>query len=137
MASTIELLDRLEEILKEALGQDKAREFKTTIIIRLYENTLKENEEREIPIVEEKLRERFKKELATKDDVYYIKTEMEKLRTEIEKIRNEFKKDAEEVKVELEKAKTELLKWIIGLFLAQTTFITGLVLAIIKLFTKS
>jgi len=55
MASTIELLDRLEEILKEALGQDKAREFKT-IIIRLYENTLKETEEREIPIMEEKLR---------------------------------------------------------------------------------
>jgi len=82
------------------------------------------------------LRERFKKELATKDDVYDIKTEMEKLRTEIEKIRSEFKKDAEEVKVELEKAKTELLKWIIGLFLAQTTFITGLVLAIIKLFAK-
>ena len=129
MNGTIELLDKIEELLKEALGDAKAREFKT-ILAKLYETSLKEAEEREIPILEEKLREKLKNELVSKGDIYELKTEIGKIRTEI-------KEEIEQIRVELEKTKSELLKWIIGLFLAQTTFITGLVLAIIKLFAKS
>ena len=128
MNGTIELLDKIEELLKETLGDTKAREFKT-ILAKLYEASLKETEEREILILEEKLREKLKNELASKGDFYEFKAEIEKFRAEI-------KEEMEQLKVELEKTKSELLKWIIGLFLAQTTFITGLVLAIIKLFAK-
>ena len=61
-------------------------------------------------------------ELATKQDAYEIKNEIEKIKVEIEKVRRE-----------MEQMKTDLLKWVIGLFIAQTTFIAGLVFAIIKL----
>jgi outer membrane protein TolC len=75
--------------------------------------------------LEEKLREKFREELATKDDIYDIKVEIEKIRAEISQVR-----------AEIERSKSEILKWVVGLFLAQTTFVTGLVLAILKLFVK-
>ena len=121
MPTTIELLDRLEELLKEGLSEEKAKEFKS-VIVKLFENSSKEIEKDLLPILEEKLETKLKNELTTKQDAYEIKNEIEKIKVEIERVRRE-----------MEQMKTDLLKWIIGLFIAQTTFITGLVFAIIKL----
>jgi len=121
MPTTIELPDRLEELLKEGLSEEKAKEFKS-VIVKLFENSSKEIEKDLLPILEDKLETKLKSELATKQDTYEIKNEIEKVKVEIEKVRRE-----------MEQMKTDLLKWVIGLFIAQTTFITGLVFAIIKL----
>ena len=121
MPTTIELLDRLEELLKEGLSEEKAKEFKS-VIVKLFENSSKEIEKDLLPILEDKLKTKLKNELTTKQDAYEIKNEIEKVKVEIERVRRE-----------MEQMKTDLLKWIIGLFIAQTTFITGLVFAIIKL----
>jgi len=121
MPTTIELLDRLEELLKEGLSEEKAKEFKS-VIVKLFENSSKEIEKDLLPILEDKLETKLKNELTTKQDAYEIKNEIEKVKVEIERVRRE-----------MEQMKTDLLKWIIGLFIAQTTFITGLVFAIIKL----
>ena len=80
MASqVVELLDRLEEILKQSLPEDKAKEAKR-IIAELSQEISKETLEREIPKVEENLSKR----LATKEDLYKVR---EELKTEVHKVR--------------------------------------------------
>jgi len=72
MASqVVELLDRLEEILKQSLPEDKAKEVKR-IIADLSQEISKETLEKEIPKVEENLSKR----LATKEDLYKVKEEL-------------------------------------------------------------
>ena len=81
MATTLELLDRLEEILKQSLPEDKAKEAKR-IIAELSQEISKETLQKEIPKIEEDLSGR----LATKEDLYKTK---EELREDIYRIERE------------------------------------------------
>jgi len=108
MGQVIELLDRLEEILKQALPEDKAKEAKR-IIAELSQEVAKETLEREIPKVEENLSKR----LATKEDLYKVreelKTEVHKVREELYQTKEELKEDIYSVKQDINRIEKELL----------------------------
>ena len=91
MATTLELLDRLEEILKQSLPEDKA----------------KETVEKEIPKIEEDLSKR----LATKEDLYKVKEEIyqakEELKGEIYLIKQNFNR------IEKELLTVKILLWVV------------------------
>jgi phosphoenolpyruvate carboxylase len=97
----IELLDRLEEILKQSLPEDKAKEAKQ-IIAELSAEISKETLESEIPRIEEKL----SKQLATKEDLYKLK---EELKGEIYQVKEELKEDIYLIKQDLNRIEKELL----------------------------
>ena len=84
----VELLDRLEEILKQSLPEDKAKEAKR-IIAELSQEISKETLQKEIPKIEEDLAKR----LATKEDAYKVKEELyqvkEELKTELQEVKRE------------------------------------------------
>jgi len=101
MGQVIELLDRLEEILKQSLPEDKAKEAKR-VIVELSQEISKETLEREIPKVEENLSKR----LATKEDLYKVR---EELKAEVHKVREELYQTKEELKEDINELKRELL----------------------------
>jgi len=104
----VELLDRLEEILKQSLPEDKAREAKR-IIAELSQEVSKETLEREIP----RLEEDFSKRLATKEDLYKVREEVyqvkEELKKEIYRVKEELKGEISLVKNDINKIEKELL----------------------------
>jgi len=104
----VELLDRLEEILKQSLPEDKAREAKR-IIAELSQEVSKETLEREIP----KLEEDLSKRLTTKEDLYKVREEIyqvkEELKKEIYHVKDELKEEFFSVKNDLNKIEKELL----------------------------
>ena len=93
----VELLDKLEEILKQSLPEDKAKEAKK-IIVELSQEVSKETLEKGIPKVEENLSKR----LATKEDLY-------KVREEIYQVKEELKEDIHSVKQDINRIEKELL----------------------------
>ncbi len=137
---TLELLDKLQEELETVLSKDRAQRVKS-LIAEISQSVAEETLKLKLPEEGEKIKEKLSKELATKEDIETLKVEIEalkndftNLRMELKTLREEVKADFERIRAEVERGKTEMLKWIIGLFLAQTTFITGLTLAIIKFF---
>jgi len=104
----VELLDRLEEILKQSLPEDKAKEAKR-IIAELSQEVSKETLEREIPKIEENLSKR----LATKEDLYKVKEELKieihKLKEELYQTKEELKGDIYLIKQDLNRIEKELL----------------------------
>jgi len=108
MGQVMELLDRLEEILKQSLPEDKAREAKR-IIAELSQEVSKETLEKEIPKVEENLSKR----LATKEDIYKVKEE-------IYQVKEELKQDI--YKVERELLTVKILLWVVVILTGASFF---------------
>ena len=71
MGNIIELLDQLEEVLKEALPEDKAKQAKR-LISEIGEEISKETLEKQIPLLEERL----SSTLATKEDIHKLEKEI-------------------------------------------------------------
>ena len=123
MATTIELLDRLEEILKQTLPEDKAKEVKR-IIAELSKEVAKETIEKEIPQIEENLSKR----LATKEDVYKlaeeIKTVISQLQLSNEQRFSKLEKETEFrfSKLEKEILTLKLLLWFVLIFIGISAF---------------
>ena len=108
MATAMELLDRLEEILKQSLPEDKAKEAKR-IIVELSQEVAKDTVEKEIPTIEEKLSKR----LATKEDIY-------KVREELYQIKEELKGDINRIEKELLTVK--ILLWVVVILTGASFF---------------
>ena len=104
----VELLDRLEEILKQSLPEDKAKEAKR-IIAELSQEVSKETLRKEIPKIEEDLSKR----LATKEDIY-------KLREELYQVREELKEDIHRIERELLMVK--ILLWVVVILTSASFF---------------
>ncbi len=101
MGTVVELLDRLEDILKESLPEERAREAKR-VIEELSREIAKDTLDKEIPYLEEKLSKR----LATKEDLYKVR---EELKEEIARMKNELYQVREELKGDFQQLKQELL----------------------------
>ncbi|HIO42285.1 MAG TPA: hypothetical protein EYN34_05295 [Aquifex sp.] len=78
MGHIIELLDQLEETLKGALPEDKAKKVKK-LISEIGEEISKETLEKQIPLLEERL----SSTLATKEDIRNLEKDIHKLEKEI------------------------------------------------------
>jgi uncharacterized protein YpuA (DUF1002 family) len=101
MAQVLELLDRLEEILKQTLPEDKAKEAKR-LITEISQEVAKETLEKEIPNIEETLSKR----LASKEDLYKVK---EELKEEIYKLREELSNYQQRTEQKFSQVEKELL----------------------------
>ena len=112
MATTLELLDRLEEILKQSLPEDKAKEAKL-IIAELSKEVAKETVEKEIPKIEENLSKR----LATKEDVYKL---AEEIKTAISQL--QLNNEQRFSKLEKEILTLKLLMWFVLILIGISAF---------------
>ncbi|MCS6972343.1 MAG: CCDC90 family protein, partial [Leptospiraceae bacterium] len=79
----------------------------------------------------EKVRADLTKEIGNiHREIETIRLEMENIRAEVEKLRADTNKEIEmlklQVKSELDRNKTEILKWLIGLLIAQTSLLIGI-----------
>ena len=108
MATAMELLDRLEEILRQSLPEDKAKEAKR-IILELSREVAKDTFEKEFPNIEEKL----SKQLATKEDIYKVKEELFQVKEELKRDINKIEKELLTVKI---------LLWVVVVLTAASFF---------------
>lgn len=115
MATTMELLDRLEEILKQSLPEDKAKEVKR-ILVELSQEVAKDTVEKEIPRVEENLSKR----LATKEDVYKVKEELYQVKEELKQEIFSVKQDIN--KIEKELLTVKILLWVVVILTGASFF---------------
>ena len=115
MATTMELLDRLEEILKQSLPEDKAKEVKR-ILLELSQEVAKDTVEKEIPRVEENLSKR----LATKEDVYKVKEELYQVKEELKQEIFSVKQDIN--KIEKELLTVKILLWVVVILTGASFF---------------
>ena len=97
----VELLDRLEGILKQSLPEEKAKEAKR-IIAEISQEVSKETLEKEIPRIEENLSKR----IATKEDLYKVR---EELKLEVYKVKEELYQTKEELREDFNEIRRELL----------------------------
>jgi hypothetical protein len=104
----VELLDRLEEILKQSLPEDKAKEAKR-IIAELSAEISKETLEKEIPKIEEDLSKR----LVTKEDLYKTK---EELKEEIHRLEQNI------IRMEKELLTVKILLWVVVILTGASFF---------------
>ncbi len=122
MPKTLDLLEQLQEELEEALPKEKAQRVKK-LIAQISEEIAEATFKVQSFEIKKEIKEDLKNELASKEDIEDLKEKVLQIELKVE--RN---------LTALEQTKVELIKWIVGLFLAQTTFLTGLMFAIIKLF---
>ena len=115
MATTMELLDRFEEILKQSLPEDKAKEVKR-ILLELSQEVAKDTVEKEIPRVEENLSKR----LATKEDVYKVKEELYQVKEELKQEIYSVKQDIN--KIEKELLTVKILLWVVVILTGASFF---------------